>query len=105
MTDAGCIAFRQWALPRLQRRWAGYRKVRRLVAKRLERRLCALGLADLDAYRAWFESHSREWAAFDALLGMPISRFHRDSDVFESIERIVLPALARGARRGPRDGR
>jgi len=98
MTDAECTAFLQWALPRLGRRWAGFRKVRRLVAKRLGRRLRALGLADLDAYRGWLQTHPEEWAELDALLGIPISRFWRDRAVFESIERDVLPALADAAR-------
>jgi chemotaxis protein methyltransferase CheR len=98
MTDAECTAFLQWALPKLDRRWSGYRKVRRLVAKRLARRLRAVGLADLDAYRAWLGSHRSEWDALDALLGIPISRFYRDRGVFASIERAVLPALAQAAR-------
>jgi chemotaxis protein methyltransferase CheR len=97
MTDAECSAFLQWALPQLQRRWAGYRKVRRLVAKRLARHLRELGLADLGAYRSWLASHPSEWRALDALLGIPISRFWRDRGVFEALEREVLPALARAA--------
>lgn len=102
MTDLACTAFLQWALPRLERRWAGYRKVRSLVCKRLSRRLRALGLADLEAYRGWLASHPAEWADLDALLGIPISRFYRDRGVFESIARDVLPALARVAREARR---
>lgn len=97
-----CTAFLQWALPRLGRRWAGYRKVRWLVAKRLGRRLRALDLSDLDAYRSWLGSHPEEWSELDALLAIPISRFYRDREVFESIEREVLPALAQAARKGRR---
>jgi chemotaxis protein methyltransferase CheR len=97
MTDAECSDFLQWALPQLQRRWAGYRNVRRLVAKRLRRRLRELALADLGAYRSWLAAHPEEWRALDALLGIPISRFWRDRGVFESLEREVLPALARAA--------
>lgn len=98
MTASACTDFLQWALARLGRRWAGYRKVQHLVCKRLGRRLRILGLADLDAYRAWLESRPGEWPALDALLGVPISRFYRDRGVFESIGRDVLPALARAAR-------
>lgn len=97
MTDAECVDFLRWALPRLDRRWDGYRRVRRLVAKRLARRLRLLGLPDLVAYRARLESDRAEWAELDALLGIPISRFYRDRDVFESIGGEVLPALARAA--------
>jgi chemotaxis protein methyltransferase CheR len=102
MTDVACSAFLQWALPRLERRWAGYRKVRRLACKRISDRLRALGLADFDAYRGWLESHPAEWRELDALLDIPISRFCRDRGVFESIERDVLPALARAAREARR---
>lgn len=102
MTDAECTAFLQWALPRLQRRWDGYRKVRRLVAKRLARRLQALGLVDLAAYRRRLETHREEWNELDALLGIPISRFHRDREVFGALEREVLPALAQAASRSKR---
>lgn len=98
MTGTECTAFLQWALPRLGRRWAGYRKVWRLVAKRLGRRLRALGLADLEDYHRWLESHPQEWADLDALLGVPITRFYRDRTVFDSIGRDVLPALAQAAR-------
>ncbi len=102
MTDAECIAFLQWALPKLGRRWAGYRKVRRLVARRLRRRLRALGLANLDAYREWLALHDEEWVALDALLGIPISRFYRDRDMFRSVECYVLPELAEAAQRSGR---
>jgi chemotaxis protein methyltransferase CheR len=102
MTDAECTAFLQWALPRLQRRWGGYRKVRRLVAKRLARRLRALALVDVAAYRRRLEVDRAEWDELDALLGIPISRFYRDREVFGALEREVLPALARAARRAQR---
>ncbi len=97
MTDADCTAFLQWALPHLERRWAGYRKVRGIVRKRLGRRLRALGLPDLAAYRRWLALHPEEWNALDALLDIPISRFFRDRAVFESLASQVLPALAHAA--------
>jgi len=102
VNDRACTGFLQWALPRLERRWAGYRKVQSLVCKRLGRRVRALGLADLQAYRGWLDSYPAEWGELDALLGIPISRFYRDRGVFESLERDVLPALARAAREGSR---
>jgi chemotaxis protein methyltransferase CheR len=102
VNDRSCAEFLQWALPRLERRWAGYRKVRSLVCKRLGRRTRALGLADLGAYRGWLESHPAEWGELDGLLGIPISRFYRDRGVFASIEHDVLPTLARAAREASR---
>jgi chemotaxis protein methyltransferase CheR len=95
--DADCIAFLQWALPHLGRSWPGYRKVRRLVCRRLGRRLRSLGLADLDAYRGYLTARPAEWAALDALCGVPVSRFYRDRGVFDVLERTVLPALAERA--------
>lgn len=97
MRDAECIAFLQWALPRLGRSWPGYRRVRRLVCKRLARRLQSLGLADLDAYRRHLSAGPEEWHHLDALCGIPISRFYRDHAVFDALERVVLPALADAA--------
>ncbi len=98
MREAECTAFLQWALPRLGRHWPGYRKPRRLLCKRLGRRLRELGLPDLDAYRSHLLAREDEWAALDALCGIPISRFYRDRGVFDALEREVLPALAEAAR-------
>jgi chemotaxis protein methyltransferase CheR len=96
-SDADCVAFLQWALPRLGLRWAGFRKVRRQVCRRLARRLAELGLADLDAYRAHLTAHPDEWDALAALTPVTISRFARDRAVFDALARDVVPALARAA--------
>lgn len=56
MTDAECVAFLQWALPRLHLRWAGFRRVRRQVCRRIDRRRAALGLANTAAYRGLLEA-------------------------------------------------
>lgn len=97
MRDFECTAFLQWALPHLGRHWPGYRKVRRIVCKRLGRRLRALGLAGLDAYRTRLLGHEEEWAALDALCGIPISCFYRDRGVFDALEHLVLPVLGEAA--------
>jgi chemotaxis protein methyltransferase CheR len=97
MTQTDCIAFLQWALPRLERSWAGYRKVQGIVCKRLKRRLQQLGLDSLAVYRGHLETHPEEWAAFDSLLAIPISRFYRDRGVFACLESDVLPTLAQQA--------
>jgi chemotaxis protein methyltransferase CheR len=89
-----CVAFLQWALPRLGRRWAGYRKVRRQVCRRVRRRAEALGLDSLEAYRAHVERHPAEWTELDALMGVTISRFHRDRGVFVFLRSEVMPDLA-----------
>ena len=97
MKDADCVAFLQWALPRLDRPWAGFRKVRRQLCRRIERRIRALGLADVHAYRAHLESHDAEWSSLDALCPITISCFYRDTATWELLAAEVLPALAAAA--------
>ncbi len=93
MKDPDCIAFLQWALPRLQLRWPGYRKVRRQVCKRVDRRIRALGLDSVDAYRACLEAHPAEWAVLDDLTRITISRFFRERDAFTYLCEVALPEL------------
>lgn len=94
MTDPECVAFLQWALPRLHLRWPGYRKVRRQVCKRIARRLAELNLPDLAGYRDWLDTHPDEWPILDRLCWISISRFYRDRAVFQFLEQAVLPDLA-----------
>jgi chemotaxis protein methyltransferase CheR len=97
MTDAECVAFLQWALPRLRLRWPGFRRVRGQVRKRIVRRIARLELADLDAYRTRLERDPDEWRVLDGLCRITISRFYRDRALFERLRRGVLPDLARRA--------
>jgi chemotaxis protein methyltransferase CheR len=85
-----CVAFLQWALPRLGRRWAGYRKVRRQVCRRVRHRFADLGLDGFDAYRAHLEARREEWAVLDGLMNVTISRFNRDRGVFEYLRDEIL---------------
>lgn len=103
MTDPDCVAFLQWALPRIGLHWPGFRKVRGQVCKRIDRRTRELGLADTAAYRSHLEAHREELAALSALCTVSISRFYRDRFVFDALAARVLPrlaqtALARGAK-------
>lgn len=102
MSDTECIAFLQWALPKLNLRWAGFRKVHRQVCKRLKRRMSDLHIADLTAYRARLEADPAEWRALDECCHVTISRFFREKRVFEVLRTCVLPEIA--ARAG-REGR
>jgi chemotaxis protein methyltransferase CheR len=97
LRDSDCIAFLQWALPRLGLRWAGFRKVHRQVCKRLRRRLNELGLETLDQYRLCLEGDPAEWAALDGLCHITISRFWRDEAVFSALRDNILPDLTRAA--------
>jgi chemotaxis protein methyltransferase CheR len=93
VTDAECVDFLQWALPRLGLRWQGFRKVRRQVCRRVSRRIAELGLGDADAYRLYLERNPQEWDALAGLCRVTISRFWRDQAVFEALRDLVLPEL------------
>ena len=97
MQDRECVALLQWALPRLQRPWAGFRKVRKQVCQRVERRRRTLALPDIAAYRAYLETHADEWQALDDLCAITISCFYRDTAMWEALTTEVLPELARRA--------
>ena len=96
MSDADCVAFLQWALPRIQMRWRGFRRVRKQVCKRLSRRLRELGLESLNDYRRHLEADPREWAVLGYICRITISRFYRDRAVFDTLRDPALPALGRG---------
>lgn len=94
MSDAECVEFLRWALPRLGMRWPGFRRVRRQVCRRLARRVRALGLDDLAAYRRLLGVRPAEWEVLDGLCRIPISRFLRDRGVWDALAQQVLPDLA-----------
>jgi chemotaxis protein methyltransferase CheR len=91
ISDADCITFLKWCLPRVELRWQGYRKVHRIVSKRLKRRIKELGLQGFSQYQAWLMAHHDEWAHLEVMCRIPISRFYRDRDVFEAMAATVLP--------------
>jgi chemotaxis protein methyltransferase CheR len=93
VTDAECVRFLQWALPRLGLRWQGFRKVRRQVCRRVSRRIAEVGLSGADTYRAYLKDNEEEWDVLAGLCRVTISRFWRDRAVFEALRDVVLPAL------------
>ena len=99
MKDSDCVAFLQWALPRLGLEWRGFRKVRRQVCRRVAARVRSIGLADMAAYRERLASDRAEWPTLARLCTIPISRFYRDREVFDDLGSAVIPALADAARR------
>src|SRR5262245_61936230 len=103
MHDPECTAFLQWALPRLDLRWAGFRKVRKQVCKRLKQRLRLLGLPEFTAYRDQLAANPEEWRVLDDCCRITISRFFRDRGVFETLGDRVLPEIAQRAMREQRD--
>jgi chemotaxis protein methyltransferase CheR len=62
-----------------------------------------LGLADGSEYRAFLESHEEEWVTLDAFCRVTISRYLRDREVFEALEKVVLPGLCEEARKAERE--
>lgn len=99
MTDDACVRFLQECLPRIGLQWRGYRKVRGMVCKRVRRRMRELSLAGYDDYRRYLGATPAEWDRLAAFCRIPISRFHRDEEVFNVLGREVLPSLAEEARR------
>lgn len=94
MRDKDCVKFMQWALPRLQLRWSGYKRVHRQVCRRIARRMAELRQCDMEGYRHHLETHPEEWQLLDELCRVTISRFRRDQEAFDVLERDVIPALA-----------
>lgn len=105
MADADCVAFLQWALPRLDLRWQGFRKVHGQVCKRLNRRVKKLGLKGFAAYRERLTTDPDEWTVLDGLCHITISRFFRDRRVFETLSQRVFPEIAARAAQEQRQAR
>ncbi len=97
MRDQDCVQFLKWSLPLLRMRWNGFRKVRGQVCNRIDGRLHALGLADAAGYRSFLEGNRSEWEVLDSLCRVAISRFYRDREVFQSLEKDVLVRLCEAA--------
>lgn len=94
MKDAECSEFLDWALPRMGLRRSGFRRVRGQVCKRIARRLRILDMPDLGAYRRRLDADPGEWVELESFCRITISRFCRDRQVFEWLERSGLPLLA-----------
>ena len=75
------------------------------VCKRVKRRMRQLGLDEFSAYRERLEAEPQEWRVLDGLCHITISRFFRDRGVFETVRRLLLPAIARNAERDGREAR
>jgi chemotaxis protein methyltransferase CheR len=98
MNDTQYREFLQYVMPLLKLRWAGFRNVRKQVYTRLHDRFAALGLADINQYRTYLDTHEEEWHALDFMCRITISRFYRDRDVFDALGTRILPSLVRQLR-------
>ncbi len=72
----------------------GYRKVRRGVQKRIVRHMHQLGCPSVRDYLARLESDGGAREDARRLLDVSISRFFRDGDLWQALERETLPSLA-----------
>lgn len=101
MTDGECVDLLRDFLPQFGLAWRGFRRFRRQVCKRLARRMRAMGVPDVQAYRARLAADPDERSHFDGLCRITLSRFYRDRAVFDRLRAEELPRLAgRAAQEG-----
>jgi chemotaxis protein methyltransferase CheR len=84
-------------LPRLGLRWRGFRNVQGQVCKRIRRRIEELGLPDVSTYQLRLAAEPEEWHVLEQLCAVTISRFYRDSDMWQLLAQQALPSAARAA--------
>jgi chemotaxis protein methyltransferase CheR len=84
--------FLKTVLPSMGLDWRRHR--RRQVRRRVAERLRELHLRSLEEYHLTLLKNPPEAERFRTLLGVTISRFYRDPDMWEFIKQTVLPSLA-----------
>jgi len=73
--------------------WSGYRRVRKGVKKRISRHMQAIGSAKMDPYIKRLFAEPSVRSDCDRLMTVSISRFFRDRQLWEALEKEVLPDL------------
>ncbi|MBW1709723.1 MAG: protein-glutamate O-methyltransferase CheR [Deltaproteobacteria bacterium] len=86
------IQFRK-LLETLDLSWEGYRKVRKGVKKRLRRYIKKQGYSNFDTYMQEIHLNPRLKAECLRLMTVSISRFFRDQNLWQILEKEVFPAL------------
>jgi chemotaxis methyl-accepting protein methylase len=71
--------------------WAGYQKAKKGVKKRIARHMEALGCRDVDDYIARLEADPGLRSECERRMSVPVSRFFRDREVWEILEKDILP--------------
>jgi chemotaxis methyl-accepting protein methylase len=84
--------FLRAVLPDLGLNWRRHR--RRGVRRKIADRMTSLGIRSLEAYRERLAADPAETAHFAVLLGVTISRFFREADVFRFIGEEIFPGFA-----------
>lgn len=77
----------------LDRPWAGFRKIRKGVKKRVRRHMEVLGCSSLEDYIQLIEQKPEHRDECEARLRVTISRFFRDRQLWEHLEKRILPEL------------
>jgi chemotaxis protein methyltransferase CheR len=73
--------------------WSGYRKVRKGVKKRIRRHMSDLGCRNIPAYLMKLEGSREARKKCELLLTVSISRFFRDREFWQFLEKKILPDL------------
>lgn len=84
--------FLKAVLPPMGLDWRRHR--RRQVRRRVAERLRVLHFRSLDEYRLALAENPTEASFFRTLLGVTITRFYRDPEMWEFLGREILPVLA-----------
>lgn len=71
--------------------WSGYRRVRKGVKRRISRHMQAIGAARMDLYIKRLLADPSVRSDWDRLMTVSISRFYRDRQVWEALEKEILP--------------
>ncbi|MCK5194014.1 MAG: hypothetical protein KAQ71_09405 [Desulfobulbaceae bacterium] len=73
--------------------WSGYRKVRKGVKKRIKRHMISLECHNIAAYLAELDKSDEVRKECELLLTVSISRFYRDREFWQALEKKFLPEL------------
>ena len=80
-------------LNHLDRPWSGYRKVRKGVKKRVRRHMTQLSCTTIQDYLHRIDRHPVAWTQCQDQLAVTISRFFRDRQLWDHLQKQVLPDL------------
>ncbi len=84
-------AFLKEIAPILGIQWRPFQ--RRGIRRKVEQRIAELGLSRFDEYVLRVQKDLEEQGYLSRLLTVTISRFFRDRDVFETLEKSIFPAI------------
>ena len=80
-------------LDHLDRPWSGYRKVRKGVKKRVRRHMTQLSCISIQDYIHRIDQDPAAWKQCQYQLAVTISRFFRDRQLWDHLQKRILPGL------------